>query len=419
MLGTVLDRITTLVGRSFVIAAFAPTLLFAVAMALTIAVPMRPDQIIGWWNELGTLGPLLAAASFLVLVACAYVLAVFTPLCTRLLEGQHMPNMWRRALVARHRADLQRRRRDITRCLTDLLTLQSARKEKRERLQARAQLQRGQPAAPVPGQQLSQVESLLLPYAHMGGTPDLKTLVKLSDALESDYQRGLPAEALFAWHRQLETLWADAEQAGQNAYAEALLDLQSRYAVAAGPSGVRASSLANVMAATWAYPYSRYGIDGVATWPKLQKVISKEYWALVEDARIAYEFCVCLTVLAFIYLWSAPITHLVRNNHVFARARSWSEWWGVSGDTVLCVAAIAILAAAATAVAYHAAYESARSLGTTLRTSFDLFRFPVLTELHVALPATLHDERKAWTTLNSILLYEDVSLNLDYKHPGA
>jgi hypothetical protein len=65
---------------------------------------------------------------------------------------------------------------------------------------------------------------------------------------------------------------------------------------------------------------------------------------------------------------------------------------------------------------YRIAVAQYRTFADVLRTSIDLFRFDMLSDLHFALPADVSDERDVWETLHKLTQFAE-PINLHYQHP--
>jgi len=64
---------------------------------------------------------------------------------------------------------------------------------------------------------------------------------------------------------------------------------------------------------------------------------------------------------------------------------------------------------------YFVALESRSAFGDVAMAAADMHRFALLSGLHLAMPASLGDERDMWGDLQRIELIRD--LNVIYKHP--
>lgn len=409
MLGTVLDKVTTLVGRAFVISAFSPVLLLAAASLATL-VAIEGVAGLAWrWSALTRVEVLATAVFFVVAAAAAYVLMVISPVLKRLLEGADAVPTLRAALLQRTRREFRTRRQEVESLLGHLTLVRARHAHWREAMAGayrRRTARRRRKRVTLPSAVVKQATdrlAVLGGVVESGWSPECAELERLSEAVTVLYDYGHPVEDVEPSHLAVLRLWGDLEKAVESDYSQVLADLQSRYAYSEGVSGVQPTALGNILAATWSYPFTRYGIDATLMWPRLQKVIPAEYFRVVEDARISYDFCVNMAFVSAVYatawLGAAPWVLRVR-----------PAWPYV----VFPLAGVV-----ATVLFYRAAIEAARALGAVVRTCFDLFRFPLLQELRIALPADIAAERATWKHLNDLLIFEDSAVNIPYTQPGA
>jgi hypothetical protein len=65
---------------------------------------------------------------------------------------------------------------------------------------------------------------------------------------------------------------------------------------------------------------------------------------------------------------------------------------------------------------YRAAAEQYRSFADVLMTAFDTYRFQILTEMRLALPVDVEDERQTWERIDKLTTFGDVQ-NFQYQPP--
>jgi hypothetical protein len=410
MLGTVLDKITTLVGRAFVISAFVPILVFAAANLASLAAIEGLGGIERRWKALAGIQTLGSITFFVVVGAAAYVLMIISPVLKRVLEDADALPTLRRPLLRRQRRQFSRERRAVREALEGLI-------EARTRHDAwRATLVEafGRAKSPPPDATDSRSTpemvtsadwrlSRLLARIDRGMPPGLHDLEKASDDVRVFYESGDRLAEAERFHRTVMDLWADLGKSAESCYSQVLADVQSRFAYNEGAAGVQPTTLGNVLASTWSYPFTRYGIDASLMWPRLQKVIPAEYFRVVEDGRISYDFSVNLFFLALCY----SVVWLCSGNWLWPHRPLWP---------VVVFPAIGVLAAW---LFHGAAVEAARSFGAVFRTCFDLFRFKLLEELRILPPSDLAAERELWDRISKILIFDDHGLTLRYLQPAA
>jgi hypothetical protein len=410
VLGTVLDKITTLVGRAFVISAFFPVLLFAAANLATLAAIEGLEGVDRRWKALAGIQTLGSIAFFVIAIAAAYVLMIISPVLKRLLEDAETLPTIRHRLLRRRWGELWRQRGAVHEALNTLVQTRAKHAEWRKKLIEAfedAQSRKANDTNGTPGS--DDVERAgarlgeVLAQLDLGQSPGLAELERASEDVRTLYRAPDRLPATQRYHPAVMELWADLEKAAETAYSQALADVQSRFAYGEGIAGVQPTALGNILASAWSYPFTRYGIDASLLWPRLQKVIPADYFRIVEDARVSYDFSVNLTFLALLYAliwlcsgyWLWPVRPL----------------W-----PIVVFPAIGLLAAR---LFHGAAVEAARGFGAVFRTCFDLFRFKLLEELRIGLPSDIGAERALWDRISKILIFDDHGLELKYQQPPA
>lgn len=401
MLGTVLDKITSLVGRAFLISALFPVLLFAAASLAPLATVEGFAAILKRWEALSGFQTLASVVFFLIIVAGAYLLMIVSPVLKRLLEGAYDLGWARHVPLRRERRRFARQRRKVQDTADHAEQVRGKREEWIKALQQAASEYKPpveNHATPKEGNcELKEAEDTIARLQEGRNALTLKKLEEVAGSVKKLYERRYPRKRVESLHRGILELWKDMEKSTEADYFQALSDIQARYAFSEGLPGVRPAPLGNIMAAAWSYPYSRYGIEAGVMWPRIQKVIPADYFQVVEDARISYDFCVNMTFLSLLYacMWLVIIP------------------WGEMHWLWYLIPLIAMLASA---LLNAAAIEAARALGAIVRACFDLFRFPLMQELRIQFPADIEAERITWNTINKILIFEDPREKLNYAH---
>lgn len=405
MLGTVLDRITKLVGRAFVISAFFPVLLFSAASLAALVFAEGTTQIHQRWEDLKGLHTLISVGFFLVTIALAYLLMTVSPVLKRLLEGAYPLWFIGKKLLTKKQDRFAKHREELKEKMDTLKEIRTERDKWSKTLQRayleafESQKEEGATEPNKEGEdfQIAQkaIDEVSEFWKKKNKEIDPPNFIDAARKLKTLFKNNYQADMVAELERKLLKLWEDYEKVAEADFSETLVDIQSRYAFSSGVAGVKPTTLGNIMAATWSYPFTRYKIDGTLMWTRLQKVITADYLKVVEDARISYDFCVSMTFIAILYAIVYPF--LIGN-------KLWPWGW------IFPVASISL------AVLFRAAaVEAARSFGEIFRTCFDLFRFTLLKELRIKIPTNLQAERETWDRINKILLFEEGDMiNLDY-----
>ena len=386
MLTTVLDRVTTLIGRAFVITAFFPLLLLVFVNIATISMIFGVGSITTRYALLKDLATPATVGFFLCLIAGAYALMILHPLLRGILEGTYPMGRVGTFFQKRNLAKFISLRENSDRLGREASDTKDFCDECKRMLIAANNAADKAGTEVVPEQQAASLSTALDSFRTVWkdgkplARPEFKKTVY---ELVSLYGAKTDKKLVEAFHKRVITLLDDYTNGAEAAHSQALVDLQARFPVAQGVGAIATTSLGNVMAAMWSYPYSRYRIDATHMWPRLQKTISSEYLSVVEDASIAYNLSVTMVVLSFFYTYGWLLVAL---------------YHGASLLVPLGGAIVMMLF-------YAAAHQGARSYSTVLQTSFDMFRFQLLTGLHVALPVSIETERQKWESLNQVMVY--------------
>ena len=172
--------------------------------------------------------------------------------------------------------------------------------------------------------------------------------------------------------------------------------LQARFG-----AGVAAeTAFGNVAESMQSYALSRYRLNLATYWSRLQPLLQKhtDFYPVLQDAKVQLDFLVSSTVLT-------ALTTAV-----------WLIVLPVCTDAVWLFAAVAVLGPLLTRMFYLAAVENYVAFGEVVRTSVDLYRFELLDALHVPRPDGLRDERTLWTALQRIMTYGHDWVDLSYRH---
>lgn len=402
MLGTVLDKVTGLVGRAFVISAFSPILLFAVANLPPLILLYGAAHLLDRWKAMAELQTVASVGFFLLALAASYLLMTVSPVLKRILEGAYSIGKtadWLKVLSRRRFLERQRQSQDEAKNL-GLARLKVA---EWARLLIASHNDRASRELPPPKDKPllaganKLVSGLVEDFARTGEIQMTEAEVAVR-AVRALYDANYSLADVEPLQERLLRLGEELVNAMEGRYGQALTDFQSRYASTEGAAGVKPTPLGNIMAAAWSYPYTRYGLDATLAWPRLQKVIPADYFRVVEDARITYDFSVSMLFLSFLYSYFWLL--------VFVWTRGWPALW------------IPVLGFMACAFSHSAAIEAGRAFGEVFRSCFDLFRFSLLEQLRLTLPSDLWEERKKWNNLNQILIFGDNRQNLQYAQPS-
>jgi hypothetical protein len=154
---------------------------------------------------------------------------------------------------------------------------------------------------------------------------------------------------------------------------------------------IRATTLGNVIEAQNWYPFKRYKIEPDIFWPRLRKVITPEYLALIQDSRSLLDFLLTMATLAGIYA-------------LLALAVGPWLWFNY-----LLWLSLALVAISISFFCYRLSVNAARELSELIRSSFDLFRLDLMKALERPRPRTFLAEQSQWEELSKLAVYGTMS----------
>jgi hypothetical protein len=145
----------------------------------------------------------------------------------------------------------------------------------------------------------------------------------------------------------------------------------------------RPTALGNVFAVFEEYPLDRYGIDGTLVWPRLRQVVDERILGALDNSKMFLDFQLNLSLLASV---------LAVESVFIAFTTGMPGWWVMSG-----------LALFVAWEAYSSGVRVARSMGTLVTTSFDLYRGKLLGQFGIVQPPHFFEEYKTWLRLCAFL----------------
>jgi hypothetical protein len=131
----------------------------------------------------------------------------------------------------------------------------------------------------------------------------------------------------------------------------------------------------------------RWGLDGVAIWPRIELLLSSDERELLVDAKINFYVFINAALGAALVGVS-----LIVDEAVYAPQPS--SYWALYAIPFV----VAYLL-------YRAAIGPASDWGDCVRSSYDLHRLEIYEKLGVRAPKSFSDERKLATKVNMVLLY--------------
>jgi hypothetical protein len=166
------------------------------------------------------------------------------------------------------------------------------------------------------------------------------------------------------------------------------------------------TKMGNIGGTMRSYAQKHYGFDLEVLWTRLQNASqsSDKFYTVLQDAKVQLDFFVATTWFAVV----TTITWLLLQLFLFRRPVEFL-YIGMIGPLV-------------SVVAYQLSCRAYSVFADLMRSCVDLFRFKVLTDLHLPLPLGLEEEKAAWQDLANLMGYEntqstaDKLISVTYKH---
>lgn len=180
------------------------------------------------------------------------------------------------------------------------------------------------------------------------------------------------------------------------------------------PQYVLPTRFGNILRAAEVYPSRRYGIDAVPTWGRLAHIMSESGMEKVDQANNQCLFLLncCLLSVAF-----ATVSFLVSAYQAFtaisAREGVKELLYFIPIDPsivhvyqqrVVIYLVLGIIAFFIARMFYEASLVNVGQYGSMIRSSFDLYRFDLLSALHFPLPKDLDEEIDRWRAISRFLV---------------
>ena len=405
-LGTLLDRLQGFLGKAYFLAGFLPMVVFLTLNALLAAL-VFPDaaQLL---QGLTRFDVAENALTWLGLLLLAYVLGLLVwslnPTIRQILEGRYLPGRARRWLAGMQRRELEtlrRHRRQAGAQAFDFRRvtigddrwrdkLVTARREGRQQPPGKISMELVKLSTEVQGRR--EVEKL-----------DFATMKQLFCLLEAEL-KAKPADVIGQLD-QLDQLQQDflelLEFACQSAEA-VLIQYDSELGIRFPKSTtVGPTRLANQTEVQREYGLRRYGLDIELYWLRLQKVArgDERYFPILEDAKTQLDFSV--TTVALLTLMTA----------------AWVPLSLVYAATPLLFLLLGVVGPLSIWLFSHVVNQNYRAFAEAVRSAVDLYRFDLLTALHLPLPTDSDAEKRVWSELMGQTVGRSATV-LAYLHPS-
>jgi hypothetical protein len=302
MITTILDQVSRLLGQAFLVSTFTPWLIFWIANGLTALLVVSPRAASEWWDaeiaKSAFANAALLAGVGVALAASALVMEVVYRLCRRGLEGDAEVPVLRwlaKALVRIRRWRVGEARAAAEQWNRGRAYAEDLRAYYRQQLDDAVDASTGTATLT-----LADRNQLNRAIAAFVAKPRTAHHVRaLCAVLIPNYSTFKKEELTY----QLATVQSFIDE-----YVSVVAIGQSRAAAAVvdqADEEPAPTEYGAVLRAAAQYVATRYGIESVVFWSRLQPVIGKEYMPVVEAAKIRMDMLTALAVLSLFYavLW--------------------------------------------------------------------------------------------------------------------
>ncbi len=386
MFSTVLERLTTLLSKYFLISAFFPVAIFAFIVGAILYRDVSWFR--RWTNIQGTWSAQLfdTVAVLVGIAAAAYLLSSISTVLRQILEGKYifekLPMFCQRQEAKRTQIVAEySRARDQCSAISYQARLWRGRLKDAADAGIREPQNTEPDAQPANPQQLHELEEARQSRKEIDAAAIEAAVEALERVLRKWSENAYPLA--YKFHSSLMDVIDYAGEYWRQRETNLFAELQSRFSL----SSIAPTSMGNVALSMQSYTSLRYGMNLELFWTRLQPVIvqsDKDFFGQLQDAKAQLESLVaCCGLSVFTTL-------------VCLSALAWS---GRSLALFLGVAAGGPLLAS---IFYLSAVQSYRTFADLVRTSVDLYRTKLLSSLGLPLPRNTRDERLMWSTLERL-----------------
>lgn len=412
MLGTLLDKLGTLLPKNFIIANFFPVLIFAAVhagMLYLVSGSFRDWARKYYFFDAGKQA-LWGLPILLAVVLTAYVFSTLSLFLREILEGKYLPSALKTSLRA-----IQQQKVDARESRLRMYRLQ-----RRELKQQKPEWIRRMREARAAGNNLAatctysktdppsqKITELVRKRAQQSwlSAEDLEQAVAMLeqelkkcpvDRRDSDLKDIANKQLLSADQEVLYRIIGHTDRDINNEYIALFNEREFNYS----SYKLAPTTMGNIAESVRGYAMSRYAINLDPFWSRLQKIVQGDdkFYASLLDAKTQLDFLISLFWLTVIFtaIWVPALLYLRQSIVLFLVV-------GIAGPVL-------------SLFWYKIALQNYRAFADILRTSVDLYRLDLLNALHIRLPAGTEHERRVWRELNQIIGYGDEALRLSYQH---
>jgi len=405
MLSTILTSLQSLISPRFIVASFFPALAFWFSNALMLLWLNEPfraltDKTINQ-STLGQSSVLMAAALIGVAIS-AYALSAIMSGIQSLMEGS-----WPEPVAAlfapaqaRHLKDLETRMRSyrvtrggLEKNVHGLRQTEAWQKELRE---ARVKGQTNHCGAnnyagdAPSAKKVLELAALRYRYQSISAGQLTEAVNMLKPALESNDADQKGPDDKYTLEEIRQQLWDLIGYAVRHAQDQHRHYMNQRR-FSFGTTTIAPTRMGNVAQTIQSYAVERYDFNFELLWSRMQRVLQKDtnFGPILQAAKTQLDFLIASSALT--WFW----------------AMCWAVILTATGGPALVFFAVVSVGPMLAWVWYRAAVVHYRAFADVLRTSIDLFRFDLLSELHLPLPSGVLEERELWNMVDRLQgLYE-------------
>ena len=411
MLGTLLEKIGTLLPKNFIIANLFPMLLFAAINGLMLY--WLSDRFrLAAQNYFAMDAANQALIGFPILIAvtlAAYIFSTLNLFQRELLEGQYWPEPLKRVLTAgqQRRADRSAdkfiekttERRSFRR-LNGVQKLRDARVIGNQHQAVCGYLEGGAAAVAVAALQEKRLRYDLISTEEFEEVVDLLVLDLAACPVDIRNPGDQDIENKLRLNRDqiiLINCLDYAERRLENDYVALFNQREFNF------SGFKLAptAMGNIAESVHGYARSRYAINLAPFWSRLQKILidDEKFYSTLVDAKTQLDFMISLfwVTVCFTIIWTIELLYLRRSLTAFVLV--------AIGGPVLSIAW------------YKIALQNYRAFADICRTAVDLYRFKLLDSLHVKRPNGNVHERQTWIQLNQLIGHGETNAQVAYHYP--
>jgi hypothetical protein len=412
MLGTLLDKLGTLLPKNFIIANFFPVLLFAFAHLVMLS--FMSASFRDWGRQFYLLDAgkqaLFLLPLLLFVALTAYIFSTLGLFLREILEGRYLPASLRIVLTAAQQKKVDAtesrlkmyrvRRRELKReTRVWKKRLQDARAEGYALDTACTYAQTSLASQTIKELGRKRARNIWLDAADLALAVDLleAELKKCPVDKRDSHLKDIANKTLLSADQDaLYKIISYTDRDTENEFVASFNEREFNYST----YRLAPTTMGNIAESVRGYAMSRYAINLDPFWSRLQKILQddEKFYNSLLDAKTQLDFLISLfwLTVTFTSIWLPVLLYQRRSILLFLIV-------GIGGPVL-------------STVWYRIALQNYRAFADILRTSVDLYRLQLLTALHIRLPAGNEHERRIWGELNHIIGYGDEALRVSYQH---